>query len=131
MENLEIFVVNQLNMLNMDVSVLWKINEYMPKFKISDVIQKVYFPELHNVLEKVVQYFKTDADETPAPNSLLPVENFSNKLTSMDDIRFIAKAFVIACNWENEVKEIADFFAVKPERRFSGMLFLFLSLLLR
>ena len=124
---MEVIVVNQLNMLNMDVSVLWKINEYMPQFKISDVIQKVYFPELHKIIENVVQYFEVDKGQSKASNSLLQVENFarSNRLTGMDDIRFIAKAFVIACNWENEVKEIIDLFSVKPERRYSGMYFPF------
>ena len=110
-------------MLNMDVSVLWKINEYMPRFNISDFIEKVYFPQLCNSLEKIIQCFGSDLDnKSQAANLLLPSETVSkqNKLASAEDIRFIAKAFAIVCNWENEVKEIVDFFAVKPERRFSG-----------
>ena len=122
LENLEIFIVNQLNMLNMDVSVLWKINEYMLKFSISDVIKKVYFPQLQNALEKATQCFTVSGDQTSSSSLLVPVEKLSSaaKVSSMDDVRFVAKAFAIACNWESEVKEVVDFFAVKPERRFSG-----------
>ena len=122
LENLEIFIVNQLNMLNMDVSVLWKINEYMLKFSISDVIKKVYFPQLQNALEKAIQCFTDSGDQTKSSNLLLPVEKAASpvKLSSMDDVQFITKAFAIACNWESEVKEVVDFFAIKPERRFSG-----------
>lgn len=121
MENLEVFVVTQLDMLNMDVSVLWKINEYLPKFSITDFVERVYFPQLSSTLDKLIRCFECDS-VSQASNLLLAVENVGKreKLTSIDDIRFIAKAFAILCNWESEVKEIVSYFSVKPERRFSG-----------
>lgn len=123
LENLEVFVVTQLDMLNMDVPVLWKINEHITQFSITDFIDRVYFPQLSLSLEKVINCFENSADHTQSSTLLLPVANMTRRdgISSMDDIRFIAKAFVMLSNWEDEVKEIVDFFAIKPERRFSGV----------
>ncbi|XP_065071266.1 uncharacterized protein KIAA0825-like isoform X2 [Rhopilema esculentum] len=122
-ENLETFVVNQLDMLNMDIPVLWKINEYMPSFSIRLFIESVYLPHLLTAIGKVVRHFGGSSSESVRDTHLTlafkPKEG-PTPVSSLDDVRFIAKAFAIAWNWENEVAEIIEYFAIKPERRFSG-----------
>ena len=122
-ENLETFVVSQLDMLNMDIPVLWKINEYMPSFSIRLFIESVYLPRLLTAIGKVVRHFGGSSSESVRDTHLTlafkPKEG-PTPVSSLDDVRFIAKAFAIAWNWENEVAEIIEYFAIKPERRFSG-----------
>ena len=115
--------MTQLDMLNMDIPILWKINEFMPKFNIMNYIERVYLPPLLTAAKKVVKFY---AKETSPANfaAKLAIPDQSRTVScqkmTMDDVRFICKAFAIIWNWESEVTEIVGYFAVKPERRFSG-----------
>ncbi len=129
LKNLELFVVTQLDMLNMDISILWSISKSLPNFSMVQYIEKVYYSRLKNAIDKIVSCFidnirksKPPEDRLQPSTSSKPASNPVSGVVNWDDVQLMSKVFAIIWNWENEVTEIISYFDEKAGE--SGWYFL-------
>eukprot|EP00794_Sanderia_malayensis_P005292 gene5292-5959_t len=121
LENLEAFVVSQLDMLNMDVPILWTVSKSIPEFSIVEYIDSIYYCKLQSSLSKVIRSFFAQASDVGAGmgNLLLPSAAIrtakTEEETSWKDVQFMSKVFAMIWNWENEVTELIAYYSVKDD----------------